>query len=457
MFFMCAPGARGTRHVAVLAMAVSSLAIHGPSRLTAQEPTPGTGARARADTSRQTLSLAAIYQRLQLRSPRFAAARAQADAARARIPGARRLPDPQVQLGAMNYRVPAFAPMETIGMLQLQVMQMVPIAGQRGMRGQMAEAQASAADADAEEVWWEQRSQVATAFHDLYQADRTIDVAVATRTLLQHTATIAQTMYAVGDARQAEVLRARVEIARMNEEITRMETMRTSMTARLQGLLDEPIAPLQGIPELPTLPTTLPAVADLILEAEARRPMIRAGEAALRSATTSERLARSEIWPDLQIGIQYGQRGGAMGTERMTSLMVGASLPIFARDRQFQMRTEAAAMTAMAHADLAAMRAETRARVTEAYATFQRGRTLRDLYQTTVLPQAEAAVTAALASYRVGEVNLMTLLDNQMTVNRYRQELYALEADQGKALAELEMLVGRVLFDTNHRAARGQE
>jgi hypothetical protein len=41
----------------------------------------------------------------------------------------------------------------------------------------------------------------------------------------------------------------------------------------------------------------------------------------------------------------------------------------------------------------------------------------------------------------------MTLLDDQMTVNRYRQDLYALEAQRGQALAELEMILGRPLFN----------
>jgi len=184
---------------------------------------------------------------------------------------------------------------------------------------------------------------------------------------------------------------------------------------------------------------------------------VRAGEADLLAANTAERLARREIWPDLQVGVQYGQQRGAMGTERMGSLMLGASLPVFARSRQLQMRVEAGAMRAMARADLAAMRADTRARVAELYADFVRGRNLRALYRTTVLPQAEAAVTSSLASYRVGAVNLMTLLENQMTVNRYRQELFALEAEQGKAIAELEMLIGRELFDANSRVARGEE
>jgi hypothetical protein len=50
-----------------------------------------------------------------------------------------------------------------------------------------------------------------------------------------------------------------------------------------------------------------------------------------------------------------------------------------------------------------------------------------------------------------------------MTVNRYREELATLEADEGKAWADLEMLTGRELFDPNSaqdepvaRATRGE-
>jgi hypothetical protein len=111
------------------------------------------------------------------------------------------------------------------------------------------------------------------------------------------------------------------------------------------------------------------------------------------------------------------------------------------------MREEAGAMRTMAAADLAAMRAETRGRIASLYADFTRARNLRRLYTTTILPQTEGTVTASFAAYRVGDVNLMTLLDNQMTMNRYRQESIALEAAQGKAIAEIEMLIGRELFD----------
>ena len=412
---------------------------------------------ARSDSSAEDITLAELYARLARHSPRIAAARSLADAARARIPGARRPPDPQLQFGLMNYRLPALAPMDPIGMRQLQLMQMLPIAGKLSLSGRVADAQAVAAGARAQDVRWEQRARVAMAFFDLYQADRAVGVARETRQLLADIATTAQTMYAVGDGRQADVLRARVEIARMNEEIVRMETMRSAMTSRLRGLLDEPPDTTPMVPAPPQPPPDIPSLASLVAEAEANRPMVRAGEADLRAATSAERLARREIWTDLQLGVQYGQRGGPMGTERMGSLMIGASLPVFARDRQLQMRVEASAMRAMARSDLVAMRAETRARVAELYADIMRARALQALYRTTVLPQAQAAVTSSLASYRVGTVNLMTLLDNQMTVNRYRQELFVLESEQGKALAELEMLIGRELIDVHSRTPRDQE
>jgi outer membrane protein TolC len=117
------------------------------------------------------------------------------------------------------------------------------------------------------------------------------------------------------------------------------------------------------------------------------------------------------------------------------------------------MREEATAMTRMAQADVAAMRAETRGKIGEAYASLTRARSLGRLYRTTVLPQAEATVASALAAYRVGGVDFMTLLDDRMTVNQYRQELFTLEADEGKAWAELEMLTGRELFDPNRAPA----
>jgi len=395
-----------------------------------------------------------LYTQVQSANPRVAAARYLAQAARARVPGMTRPPDPQVQLGFMNYTLPSLAPMPTLGMRQLQVMQMLPLGGKLAMAGRVAGAQASAASERAQEVRWELRSEVAMSFYDLYATDRRLEVMRRTVRLLQDIEQTAASMYRVGDGRQADVLRAQVEIARMVEDTVRMQSMRQTMVARLNALRDRPTDDSIGVPALPQFPESIPSRAVLDSLAHGNRPMIRAGLEEVRGAEAAAELARKEIWPDLQVGAQYAQRGGEMGgTERMGSLMIGASVPIFARQRQYRMREETIAMQRMAEADVALMRADTRGKLGEAYASLVRARNLSQLYRSTVLPQAEATVASALSAYRVGTVDFMTLLDDQMTVNKYRQELYALDADQGKAWAELEMLTSQVLLDPNKVSA----
>lgn len=404
-----------------------------------------------------------LYAGVERGNPRITAAQALVRAARARVPAASRLPDPQLQLGFMNYTVPGLAPMQSLGMTQLQLMQMVPLGGKLSLVGKVADAQAAAAAERAQDVGWELRSQAAMAFYDLYATDRKLDIERETLRLLQDIARTAESMYRVGQGRQADVLRAQVEIARMVEDTLRMTAMRQAMVARLNALLNRESVADVATPELPPFPDSLPAPAWLDSLAAVGRPMIRAGLAELRAADASTTLARKEIIPDLQVGVQYGQRGATMTdatgmtertTERMGSLMIGASIPIFARDRQLQMRTEASAMKAMAEADVAAMRADTRGRIGEAYANLMRARRLEQLYRTTVLPQAEATVASALSAYRVGQVDFMTLLDDRMTVNEYREQLATLEADEGKAWAELEMLTGHELLDSSGVVSR---
>lgn len=407
------------------------------------------------------IALGDMYRQARAANPRAEAARELASAAQARVPGAKLPPDPELQIGWMNYTLPRFSPMDPLGMTQLQLMQMVPVAGKLGLSGRIAQAQANAAADRARDVDWDVRAQTAMAFYDLYATDRALEVSRQTLRLLHDVLKIAEAMYRVGEGRQADVLRAQVEIARMVEDTVRMTTMRTGMAARLNALLNRGADVGVASPALPVFPESVTPLGTLLAESQTARPMVQAAQRDVEAANAQASLARRELWPDLTVGLQYGQRGSAMGTERMGSLMIGASVPVFAGSRQLRMREEAAAMRRMAEADLAAMRAATRGSVAEAYANLVRARNLAALYRTTIIPQAEATVASALAAYRVGSVDFMTLLDDRMTVNEYRQQLFVLEGEQGKAWAELEMLLGRQLFDpdtiANGSAPREQE
>ncbi len=423
-----------------LLLAAGLLLGGGPRSLPAQEAPP-------------PLRLGELYRQLDAASPRLSAARAGSRAALERVSALRTLPDPQIQLGLMNRNLSGLGLQDPLGMNQIQVMQMVPFPGKLGAAGRAATARADASSARADDLRWELRAEAAMTFYDIYGVDRSIAVATRSQALLRDIAATAQSMYSVGEGPQANVLRAQVEVSRMTEELLRMQAMREAMVARLNTLLDRaPDSPV-GAPALPTFPKELPPLDSLIAQALTGRPMLEAGKRDVQAADANRTLAQREIWPDFQLGAIYGQRpmaGG--GTDRMVSFMLGFSIPVFAGSRQLPMRREADAMREMARADLGAMIADTRGRVGVLYSELRRARSLRALYETDLLPQTEAAVTASLGAYRVGEVNLMTLLDARMTVYRYQQERYQLEAAEGKAWAELEMLLGSALLDVDQPA-----
>ena len=434
---------RGTATATAIAIALATMLWASPAP--ASQTLPLSALTTRPTDS--TLSLHALYDAVDRSNPRLRAATELARAAAARISGATKPPDPQIQVGLMNYMLPQLTPDAALGMRQVQLMQMVPLPGKLAAAGDAARARAQAAGARTTEVRWEILSATAMAFYELWAARARIDIAAETRRLLENAAAVATAMYRVGDGRQADVLRARVEIARMDEEIIRMQVMADAAHARIAAAVDLQADAVRGRPVLPVFPDSLPARDELEAIALRARPMLAAGAADVRAATADERLARRERWPDIQVGVQYGERGMPLGTtDRMGSLMIGATLPVFARSRQLPMRVEAAAMRAMTEADLRAMRADTRARVAEVHADLGRARRLGALYRLTVLPLAEAAAASALASYRSGAVDFMTVLENRMTVNRYHEELVTLTADEGRAWAELEMLLSRALL-----------
>ncbi len=418
------------QHVAMWAATLACLAGN-PAR--AQE----------AAASGDTLRLAEALRVALEANPMLKAARFSAAAALERVGPAGALPDPQLQFGLMNRMVSEFgSTMDPMTMNQVQLMQMLPWPGKLGGARLAARHSAAAATADAEEQGRMLAAQVRMAYFDVAYADRALEVMRRTQGLLRQFLDVSTTMYAVGSAVQQDVLRAQVEVARMAEEITRMGQERVATAARLNALLGREAPSPVGALELPELTGELPEADSLVARALEARPALQAGAERVAAAEASLFAARRELFPDFQIGVAYQQRPDF---PNMTSIMVGLNLPIFAGSKQLAMRRQMAAMRDMSQAELLNLRNETIARIIETRARAERDRNLGRLYRSSIVPQARAAVQASLASYRVGRVTFMQLVDNQMTVNRYETETYRLFADYQQAVGELEALIGQPL------------
>jgi len=388
-----------------------------------------------------TLSAAAAVALALDANPMLRAARLRADAAAARAPQAGALPDPQLSFGLMNRLVGDFGNTgQPMTMNQVQLTQMLPWPGTLGNRAGRAQGMADAASLDADESAVMLAARVRMVYFQLASVDRALDIMEATRRLLRSFLDVSQTRYAVGTGLQQDVLQAQVAVARMTGDIAVMTAERSALAARLNALLDRPATATVGALELP-LPgaASLPHVDTLYAAAVEHRPALRAARARVEAAGAGYRAARRELYPTLVAGVAYGQR--PQFTD-MSTLMIGVSVPLWAGRKQLARRREMQAEQAMAEAEVGDLANETYAQLVRWRATAVRARELVELYATAVIPQARAAVEAALSAYRVGRVDYLTLVENEMTVNRYEIERERFTAEYHGAVAQLEALTG---------------
>ena len=390
---------------------------------------------AQGDTFRLADALAAARQA----NPMLRAARLEADAAAQRIPQAGALPDPQFQFSLENRLLAGFGAADPMTMNAFQLTQTVPWPGKLSFGQDRARSLAQAERLDAAQAEADLIGSVSGAYDQVAYMDRALAVMGQTRDLLRSFLQVSTAMYGVGTGLQQDVLQAQVAVARMTEDITAMTQERVAMAARLDALLGRDATAPVGALELPPAEDTLPGVDSLIAVAAERRPALGAARQRVLAAAAGYREARRELFPDLMIGVSYGQRPRF---DDMVTLMIGFSIPLWATARQVPLRREMQAMQAAQEAQARDLYNETYARLAELRAEAVRARNLSQLYATAILPQARASVDAALASYRVGQVNFMSLVENQMTVNRYAIEGVRLLAEHHRAVAEIGALLG---------------
>ncbi len=392
-----------------------------------------------AQAARDTLRLRDAIALAAAANPGVRAAALAADAARERIGPAGAWMDPQLAVGLMNRPVGGFGTDEPMTMNTVQVSQMLPWPGKLGFAKTEARHRAEASAFSAEAVAVATVGRLRQVYYEVAYIDRALEVMRATQGLLRDFLDVSQTMYAVGETVQQDVLQAQVSVARMAEDIIVMSQRRTAMAARLNALMGRDAGAVVDAVELSSIDEPLPTVDALLAIAMERRPGLLAARARVDAAHAGYRATRRELYPDIMLAVTYGQRPQF---DDMATFMVGFSIPLWAGSRQLPMRRAMAAMEASEEAMVVDLVNETYAELIELRAVAERARTLSRLYGSSILPQARAAVEAAMSAYRVGQVNYMTLAESQMTVNRYEIERIRLTAEYHQTVAAVDVVLG---------------
>jgi outer membrane protein TolC len=121
-------------------------------------------------------------------------------------------------------------------------------------------------------------------------------------------------------------------------------------------------------------------------------------------------------------------------------------IPWQKRRKQDQFVSEANAELSALQADYHERVNALRAEVATLHAELERTRAQLALFVKAILPQGSASLTSATASFQVGRVDFLTVLESQTTLYNYETAYYRALTDFARRLAELEAIVGKEIL-----------
>ena len=400
-----------------------------------------------AQSAADVPALAALVAEALQNNPELRGAAKETEAAGERIRPAGALEDPMLEAGLLNVPIqPLRLNREDMTMKMLGVSQKLPYPGKRALREQVAAKEAESVGYGLRETANRVARDVKLAYFDLALVEETIRQLQSNRLILEQFLKIAEGRYAVGQATQAEVLKAQTQLSKMSEELLRMERDRPVMEAELLRLLGRRGTAVPIVAELPQMGDaafSLDALQDAALR---ERPQLLGLQSVIeRSAKTLE-LARKEANPDFDVRFSYGQREkdlAGMPREDLFSITVAMNLPVWRKDKIEPRIAEAQAMREQTLEVQRAQQNEVLAKLRQQVAIAEQSRKSVRLYETGILPQARLGVEASLSGYKVNRVDPLMLLDSQMTLFNYEISRAREMVNFNKALAEIELLTGK--------------
>ncbi len=379
-------------------------------------------------------------------SPRLEAAVQQYLAAEKKIPQAGALPDPQITMGLMNLPINSFAfDQEPMTGKLIGIMQMFPFPGKQALATGMARNEASAMKHLEEEAENQISQAVSRVYYDIFAVDRARETSEKNIELMKQFVRIAETRYVTGSGLQQDVLRAQVEMSRLEDTLIMWDQKRRTLVARLNALLGRPAGNEFGgtSPDL-KLPDSGPPAISLEQLAEAR-PLLRAWADRLEKAGAAVKLARRDRWPNFTVGASYSQRDNLQTGVVMHdffSATFSVNIPLYGKRKQGAKIAEKVLDVASAEAEYRNVLNVVAADLESARAGLDQSRKRVGLFEGGILLQARQSLDSARAGYEVGKVDFLTLINNAMMVENYEQQYYFALAEYFKAVADYELASG---------------
>ncbi len=356
------------------------------------------------------------------------------------------LPDPKLKLGLFNLPNDSFdIDQEPTTQLRLGVQQAFPRGDTLRYKQKQTSWKSTAEQQRSESIGLKIIRDVRLEFLELYYQVNAGLIIQQSRNVFSNLVMVTQAHYGSGRVRQQDVLRAELELSRLDDRATRIrnqeEISRASLRKWIGDAASDKIDTI--FPELPEIPSQ-----DSIHTGLEHHAEIRAETARIQSWEQGVNIAREQYKPGWSVGVEYRTRFGENpdGSDRtdMTAAMVTVDLPLFAEKRQDRRLSASQQQATAARMDRKDRLRKLKEILDREYANWLRLGEREQLYENRLLREASATATASLNAYQSGVTEFTSLMRARLTELDVRLQDLRIRVDRAKAKAKLLYLAAGV-------------
>ncbi|MFV0478713.1 MAG: TolC family protein [Parahaliea sp.] len=358
------------------------------------------------------------------------------------------LPDPVISLGMANLPLDTFDfDQEGMSQFKIGISQAIPRGQSRALKQQrfaiLGEQQLN--------LRAERRAQLALSVSELWldawQAQQSMHLIGQDRVLFVDLAEVAQSSYAsaFGQTRQNDVIRAQLELTRLDDRLTQLRQQRDTALGALLQWLGDTVEISTGEPDMRLLAEEglrADGTIDInwLSQLLRRHPSVLGLDQSIAVSEVEVDLARQKYKPQWGVNAGYGYRQDAPdGMERPDFLSVGVSfdLPLFTGLRQDQQLRAASARAGAGRTDKALALRRLRAGFEGQYQRLLQLVQRQRLYSERLLAQLHDQAEIALSAYTSDEGDFAEVVRARIDELNARVEVVAIRAERQRSIARL--------------------
>lgn len=391
--------------------------------------------------SAENASLNSLIDEALKNNPQIQAAKYRYAAAKSRIRLLRSLDDPKFEYEYDKITADMDAVMrgKTSPMRTFAISQEFPFPTKLLLRRQSAQKEANSYEQEYEETKNRVIKELKDAYFQLFLNNKKIKITKESLELLSQFIEIANKKYSVNKASQQDSLRAQVEYSRLSNQLVLLEQEEKIARSMLISILNRAEnTDINVLDEKDNKDLSLQEEKVITLTKE-NRPELKSFKELLKKSKIDLALSRQEYLPDFMLKYKREERNGSAGS---WAGMLGVTVPIWFWEKQDSFVREARANVGVAEAEYRATENIVVLEARGAYAKFEAAKNLVKIYETGVLPQAQAALDTAMFGYQSDKIDFLGLLDSLRSLRDFQMEYFESLASLEISLADLERSVG---------------